>query len=218
MNKRCGLPLELPLHAKKLCPGLSHAAGPGIVSGMGNGKKRGLSCRSTGATGAGISRRCREIPADGKRQKSGHDPDGHVRFFDGSIASAEGPPRTAGLPRLQRRDAAGGTGKGSFRAVCKDMCRFQRKTSLHGPVSGKGGQGGPSARREPPDTGPQAAPVTTKRRGRRCTGDPGHRQRGNAPPVPQSFFRSRFPGCRRPGPRPHRRRDRPWRNGGYGAA
>ena len=111
MNKRCGLPLALPLHAKKLCPGLSHAAGPGIVSGMGNGKKRGLSCRSTGAMGAGISRRCREIPADGKRQKSGHDPDGHVRFFDGSIASAEGPPRTAGLPRLQRRDAAGGTGR-----------------------------------------------------------------------------------------------------------
>ena len=67
VNKRCGLPLELPLHAKKLCPGLSHAAGPGIVSGMGNGKKRGLSCRSTGATGAGISRRCRENPRRRKK-------------------------------------------------------------------------------------------------------------------------------------------------------
>ena len=65
VDKRCGLPLALPLHAKKLCPGLSFMLqARAIFWGMESGKKRGISCRSTGATGAGI---CPQVPGNPRR-------------------------------------------------------------------------------------------------------------------------------------------------------
>ena len=67
MNKRCGLPLALPLHAKKLCPDLSFSRRFGHrVLLWKTGKKPSRFCRSTSAAGVGYALRYREIPADRK--------------------------------------------------------------------------------------------------------------------------------------------------------
>ena len=82
MDKRCGLPLALPLHAKKLCLDLplSRRFGHRVLVWK-TGKKPSRFCRSTSAAGVGYALRYREIPADKKIRKSGHGRDGHVRFF-----------------------------------------------------------------------------------------------------------------------------------------
>lgn len=125
---------------------------------------------------------------------------------------------TACLPRLQRRSAAGAMGRTPFPGRLKGQAAgLQPEPILAWAFLGKGDQGEPSARRGPPNTGPQGVchdgeeDPSLRRRLR-------HRQQGQWPPVSHCFFRSRFPGYRRPGPRPHRRRGRPWRNDGYGAA
>ena len=139
-------------------------------------------------------------------------------FFAGSIPSAEALPRygVSSAPATTKR--CRGTGKDSFSGPAeRTCCRFQPEPSLAWAFWGKGDQGEPSARRVPPDTGPQDVcrdgeeDPSLRRRLR-------HRQQGQWPPVSHCFFRSRFPGYRRPGPRPHRRRGRPWRNDGYDAA
>ncbi len=163
-----------------------------------------------------VSGERREIPADKRNRKADMAVMVMSAFFVGSIPSAEGLPQSAGLPRLQRRSAAGALGRTPFPGRLKGhmplsagthpcmSCFRKRRTGGHRPPESTAYQ--PSARtfrdgEEDP---------SLRRRVR-------HRQQGQWP-LSHSFFRSRFPGYRRPGPRPHRRRDRPWRNGGYGAA
>ena len=219
VGKRCGLPLALPLHAKKLCPDLplSRRFGHRVLVWK-TGKKPSRFCRSTSAAGVGYALRYREIPADKRYGKADMAVMVMSAFFAGSIPSAEALPRygVSSAPATTKR--CRGTGKDSFPGPAeRTCCRFQPEPSLAWAFWGKGDQGEPSARRVPPDTGPQDVcrdgeeDPSLHRRLR-------HRQQGQWPPVSHCFFRSRFPGYRRPGPRPHRRRGRPWRNDGYGAA
>ena len=212
MNKRCGLPLALPLHAKKLCPNLpfSRRFGHRVLVWK-TGKKPSRFCRSTSAAGVGYALRYREIPPDRKIRKSGHGRDGHVRFFlPAAFRQRKLCRDTACLPRLQRRSAAGALGRTPFPDRLKGhAAAFSRSPALRGPFGKK-------------ETRESHRPAGCHR----IDGeeDPSlrrrlrYRQQGQWPPVSHCFFRSRFPGYRRPGPRPHRRRGRPWRNDGYGAA
>lgn len=126
VNKRCGLPLTLPLHAKKLCPDLSLSRRFGHrVLVWKTGKKPSRFCRSTSAAGVGYALRYREMPVDKKIKKSGHGRDGHVRFFAGSIPSAEALPRygVSSAPATTKR--CRGTGKDSFsRPDERTYCRL----------------------------------------------------------------------------------------------
>ena len=139
-------------------------------------------------------------------------------FFDGSISSAKGQPQSGGSSApAKRRRAAGGTRKESFSGPAEKACsRSSRSPSLYEPFPKKVDREG---HREPPIPASGLTRHDEEEEGSvACAGDSGYRQQGQWPPVSQSCFRSRFPGYRRPGPRPHRTRGRPWRNGGYGAA
>ena len=162
----------------------------------------------------GGRRICPQVPGDPpdrKIRKSGHGRDGHVRFFlPAAFRQRKLCRDTACLPRLQRRSAAGALGRTPFPDRLKGhAAAFSRSPALRGPFGEK-------------ETKESHRPAGCHR----IDGeeDPSlrrrlrYRQQGQWPPVSHCFFRSRFPGYRRPGPRPHRRRGRPWRNDGYGAA
>ena len=140
MDKRCGLPLALPLHAKKLCPNLpfSRRFGHRVLVWK-TGKKPSRFCRSTSAAGVGYALRYREIPPDRKIRKSGHGRDGHVRFFlPAAFRQRKLCRDTACLPRLQRRSAAGALGRTPFPDRLKGhAAAFSRSPALRGPFGEK---------------------------------------------------------------------------------
>ncbi len=115
MNKRCGLPLALPLLAKKLCPGLSFILQTrAILGAWKTGKTRHIlpvhrrDGRRHMPSGAGQS------PQIEKNRKA----DMAVMVMSAFLMAASRQRKDnrspAGLPRLQRRRAAGGTRKESF--------------------------------------------------------------------------------------------------------
>ena len=117
VDKRCGLPLALPLLAKKLCPGLSFMLQTrAIFWGMESGKNTAYPAGPPARRAQAYALRCRAIPADRKKQKSGHGRDGHVRFFLMAASRQRKDNRSpAGLPRLQNDDALpGAQGRSPF--------------------------------------------------------------------------------------------------------
>ena len=153
MDKRCGPPLALPLHAKKLCPDLpfSRRFGHRVLLWK-TGKKPSRFCRSTSAAGVGYALRYREIPQTGRYGKADMAVMVMSAFFAGSIPSAEALPRhgVSSAPATTKR--CRGTGKDSFSGPAeRTCCRFQPEPSLAWAFWGKGDQGEPSARRVPPD-------------------------------------------------------------------
>ena len=185
MDKRCGLPsrsLSTPKNFARACPScsrLGHSFGA-WKAGKNAAAPAGPPATTAQARPAGVGRSRKE-----KKRKADMTVMVMSAFLMAASRQRKACRSTADLPRLQRRDAAGGTGRAFSGPSARACAAFSGSHPCMGSVWKR------RTGRAIGTTGywPSGAPVTTKRRRvRRCTGGSGRRQQGPWPPCPTVFF------------------------------